>query len=532
MSRTHRIVRAGVRAVPWLAVLPMLAHCSHPARMVAPPPDTRPVLVARAHASAAEGCYRCLADALTAYEEALALRAEPALAQSAYRVAVHLAIRERLLGLYPGSYQGSPARLAAGAAPEDRDAATEVLGALPWRRGTSGLGITMVSDRSALDALRARRDALEARADADAWAATLLLALIGTSPFLAVDADQRFTGATRPRLDPDRWWRRHPEDRALTFTRLALLRDTTMDDWHLLLQQSPGFVDAWAMIGEATLATGRLLSADEALARALDAMPALVPARVIRGDIQQRMENHAEALACYDAVLQRVPDHREALLGRLQTLGFLARHEEAVAVADVLIAKGVYYQGEARYWKAWNFFHLSRLPDARAALDQARGLIVSSDVHYLGGVIAYRQDRLDDALADFDAAASLDGAHCESRFDRAAIHQQRRGWPQAATGFDEAFDCLAARAPALAQRVEEAHAARLADAAREALVARRERAVLDNQRQQAWARYNGGVAHANAGRTGVARAHAEQSIRLGGPAADPAQRLLAQLPPR
>lgn len=493
--------------------------------------DSWPALVARADASAAEGCYRCLVDAVAAYEDALALRADAGVGMRAYRAAVLLALRERLIGLWPAPGQDALLRVAAHGSREDQEAAETLLATVPWRRGTRSVEMMLRAVApGALQQLRAAHAWLLPQDDTDAWSATLHLTLLTYQPFAAIPARET-RGGHIPGRDPDVWWARHPDDRTLTFTRLALLPGTTIDDWQLLLQRAPVFDEAWALIGEAELARGRLVSADDAFARALDALPDLLPARVLRGDVQQRLEAYEHALLHYDEALARQDDHREALLGRLKVLGFLHRHEQALGVADRMLALGEWYLGEAYYWKAWNLFQLTRLPEAWAAVDQARTLLVSADVSYLGGVIAYRQDRLDDALADFNAAVALEAGHCDARFNSAAIHLQRRGWEEASRTFDEAFVCHQARTPALEARIEEARgASRLTQEQRDALVDRRTRDLTKNRAQEAWARYNGGVAHANAGRAAVARTHGEEAARFGGPVADAAKRLLQQLP--
>ena len=98
------------------------------------------------------------------------------------------------------------------------------------------------------------------------------------------------------------------------------------------------------------------MSADEAFARALASFPSLVPALALRGDLRQRMEDFDTALTLYDALLERLPEHREALLGRLKSLGFLGRHAESLLTADRMLTLGTWYIGEAYYWKAWNLF--------------------------------------------------------------------------------------------------------------------------------------------------------------------------------
>lgn len=495
-----------------------------------PPADVWSARLQGAGRSVGEGCYRCLEVGLREYEAALAAGVDPAVGPLAYRAAVHLAVRERLIGLYPGAYQDAPARLESVADDADAAAARDVLGAMPWRRGTLSMLGVVASDPAARQTLRARRQALERTADSDPWQALLLLALVGTNPAIALDADEPPRMGVQPGLDPETWRQRHRTDAALTFTRLTLLR-SSIEELETFRTSHPSFVESDALLGEAELSRGRLVSADEAFARAIAALPSLVPALALRGDLRQRMEDYELATQLYAALLGRLPEHREALLGRVKALGFLGRHDEAIATADTMLRLGTWYLGEAHYWKAWNLFTLGRLDASRLSVDLARPLMVNADLHYLGGAIAFRQQRLDAAAGDFDAAIDLESRHCEAHFDRAALALTRRGWAMAAGGFDEAFDCLSARTPTIERRIVDARDARLAEDVRAALVQRREQALRDHRAQLAWARYNGGVAYANTGKAAEARLRAAEAISIGGPAAEAAQRLLPQLPP-
>ena len=143
---------------------------------------------------------------------------------------MHLAVRERLLGLFPGDYQDAPARLAQHAQPDDRAAASDVLEVMPWRRGTQTLGIVPYIQPADVPRLRDRRRALEPVAETDAWHAVLLLALVGTNPVIGLEEGERPPRGVQPGLDRDTWWRRHPDDAALSFTRLTLLRDVARRD--------------------------------------------------------------------------------------------------------------------------------------------------------------------------------------------------------------------------------------------------------------------------------------------------------------
>ncbi|BCS33034.1 hypothetical protein TBR22_A22590 [Luteitalea sp. TBR-22] len=514
----------------WLGivVLALVVAACGPARAPVVAPDQWPAQVAAADVRAAEGCYRCLADALQSYEQALAVRTDAVLGGRAYRAAVHLALRERVIGLYPGAYRDAPERLRAVATADDASAATDVLEAVPWRRGTLVAGTGQFPGQATLAAWRSRRKALEVIADADPWAATLLIALAGTNPIVTADEGQPPTRGTPPLLAPERWATRHADDASFTFTRLLLLR-SSLEEVTAFHAAHPTFDEVDVLVGEAELGRGRLVSAEEAFARALAAMPDLVPARALTGDVRQRMEDFEVSLAAYDTLLARVPDHREALLGRMKSLGWLGRHEEAVTAADRMITLGTWYVGEAQYWKAWNLYNLKRLDGARAAVDAARSLMVNADLSYLGGAIAFQQQRQDDALKDFDAAIALESRLCEAHFDRAAVYLIRRDWAVSAPGFDEAFECLAARTPTFEQRIADAREARLEATARAALVARREKALVEHRHQKGWARYNAAVAHANAGHADLVQPRIDEALALGGPAADAARDLQAQL---
>ncbi len=529
--------RAGTGAGAVAVLLALLATLSGCASRAPRAVDPWPARLAAAGDEETEGCYRCLTAALATYEARLAEQPDPAVAARAYRTAVHLAIRERLIGLYPGSYQDAPARLSAGAAAADVALAgdgsgpgspADVLAAIPWRRGVLPLEHVGSPRDEALARLRERRRSLEARADEDPWAAALLLALIAGNPIVALDSGDRLPSGPTPGLDRDLWRSRHPDDAVLSFMRLTLLR-SSLDDWAAFVAGHPRYLEAGAVTGEAEVGRGRLVSADEIFAAVLEEFPTLVPALAMRGDVRQRMEDFALATTLYDALLARLPDHREARLGRLKSLGFMGRHEAAIADADHMLQLGTWYIGEAHYWKAWNLFNLRRLDEARAEVDRARRLMVNADVDYLGGVIAFRQSRMDDAQRDFDSAVALESRHCEAHFDRAALQLVQRVWDRASDGFDEAYTCHEARTPTFEQRIADAREARLPDEAKAALVARREQALRDHRHQLAWARYNAAVAYANIGKPDLTRARVDDAIALGGPAVDAARDLLTQL---
>src|SRR5690606_22705124 len=96
----------------------------------------RRAAVAQADALARQGCYQPMAEALRTYQALLADAEDVALRRRAFDVAVLLAVRERVLGLYPGPHQEAPQHLAAGLTDPDVTLALDVLALIDWRRGT------------------------------------------------------------------------------------------------------------------------------------------------------------------------------------------------------------------------------------------------------------------------------------------------------------------------------------------------------------------------------------------------------------
>ena len=174
----------------------------------------------------------------------------------------------------------------------------------------------------------------------------------------------------------------------------------------------------------------------------------------------------------------------------------------------------------------------SRLDDSRVSVDAARPLMVNADLSYLGGAIAFRQQRLDEAHRDFDTAVELESRHCEAHFDRAAVDSSpaERGRSRQPASTKRSSAWMRARrhwSDGSLMRARLALQTRCAPG----LVARREQALRDHHAQLGWARYNAGVAYANSGKPSEARARADEAITICGPAASAAQRLLPQLPP-
>ncbi len=517
------------------AILVALLHAGCASRAHAPSAVdlARAASIAEADALAAEGCYEPMDAALALYEAALAgVPDDAALRRRAFDVSVRLALRERRLGLFPGRHEASARRLAGGLDTPDVGFALEVIALVPWRHGTRPPDDPQNQSFAELRAhVRDVYEALVAQAGDDPQAAVLLMHLLAAFPFASLPPDAPLAGQRfgSPELDAWPWLRTHLQQPAIDLVWRDVRGTTPADDWAVLHLEHPRCHEALVFMADAELASRRMASADAALAAAVTTLPDLVPARVTRGRIHAEIGNDEEALVQFQHVTSRVPAHREAWLGALEALSRLGRRDEALAAADRLLALGEWYLGEAYYWKAWNLLQMRRLPEAHAAVAEARRLLHNADVHYLAGLVAYHDEAWETARKDLELAVKLEAAHCDARFTLGAVQLLEQTWAVADASFRMAEECFRSREPELAAAVAEVERSSFDEAHRAALRTRRQRALDVCRQQQQWARYNRAVALANQGQRDDARTLGEAVRDKGGPAGDAAADLLLQL---
>jgi len=436
---------------------------------------------------ASVGCYQPMRAALDRYAPYLDDRS---VRRRAFDVAVALVLRERRLGVYPGQDAAALASLAQGLEGNDVALALEVVDVLPFRRGTRPPDVPAAESFADLRRRVSRlHGELRLRADTHAMAALLLMHLLASHPPASLPPDTPLSGRRfeAPTLETWPWVAPHLERSGVALAWLDVRGATPADEWAVWQLEHPDCDEVFVFIADAELGQRRLASADAALGAAVAALPDLVPARVLRGDIRLDLGDYGEALDQFTAVTARVPEHREAWLGAVQALSHLGRAPEAIAAADRLLALGEWYLGEAHYWKAWNQFQQRALVEARASLEQARPLLHSASVYYLGALIAYREEQWLGARTELGRALDAEPGHCDARFLLGAVHLLEQSWQEAIAAFSDAELCFARSEPALAAAVADVDASALDAARRAALRARRQQALDECVRQQQWA---------------------------------------------
>jgi tetratricopeptide (TPR) repeat protein len=251
----------------------------------------------------------------------------------------------------------------------------------------------------------------------------------------------------------------------------------------------PEFLDAEYFQGRLA-ATSVVPDLDEALLHltaAHDAFPESAAITTTLGDVRIQREEWAEALEQYDAVLERMPVHRDALLGRTISLSRLRRHEDGIAAATRMIDLGEWRLGEAYYWRAWNRFQLRQLDAAAGDRDRAKTLMSSPALYVLSGLIEWGQRHLPPAEEELQHALTLDFGQCDAALYLGAVRFERKERPESVAAFKQAVQCYDLSIGLRRKMIDDIRAGGGSEAGKARAIAGHERAIAEasEQREQA-----------------------------------------------
>jgi tetratricopeptide (TPR) repeat protein len=478
------------------ALLAAAAACAPAIRRAAAPSIDWTVRLAEADGLCRAGHYTALRDALAIYRQALAGPTEHArVAERCIRTAIALELRKKDLGVLT---EGPGPEIEALAADEPALARygdwLELVDGLPDKiKGSPGIDQTggRTLDRQ-LDWIAARVPAidrdLEAAGVTDDLAAALRLTL-----------RREFSFKFQDKLDREAIRDRHPGSALLAF-QAAICPAFEARELEALIERDPGFSEVHYYLGEEALLAGRLLTAERHYLAASEKIPESLSLLISLAKVAFQMEEMETCLDWNDKALALLPTYRDALLGRGLALGYLGRHEEALATLERLLELGTYYMGEGRFWTAWNLNELGRLEEARKAIDAAKVFLVNVvDVHTLSGIIAFRQGRMDNAENEFLHALSLHSSESDPAYYLGRIYAERKDWLNSALYFAGAALSFEEKERALEKKIEEIEASELVAPRKARLVAKKRVQLASTQLTKATCQYNGAAGYHNAG---------------------------------
>src|SRR5262249_28053726 len=154
--------------------------------------------------------------------------------------------------------------------------------------------------------------------------------------------------------------------------RLATCRRADEGILHGLLVEVPRFFEAEYVLADRDAASRRYAAAEAEGLDAWHGIPEFTAAGVQLAELEFKGEKPAESLDLASAVTTIVPDHWRAVLDRVKALSQLARHDEAIVAATRMIEAGVWFVGDAYYWRAWNEYQKDSLDPAMDDVQAAK----------------------------------------------------------------------------------------------------------------------------------------------------------------
>jgi tetratricopeptide (TPR) repeat protein len=480
----------------------VLSACGHP--KPAPPPDGLGPRLDAADAQVRAGCLDCLIAAYHAYDT---LRTLPQAAErattGAVRAAALAALRERELGMVDDGYL-QRAREAAAGHPTVPGPLLTLLDIVDATAAASvGAGRpTSDADLERMRVVRTNRDAwmtaLRGSAGSDLAAAYLWLAFTcGSSDARAMSRDD-ILGVVAAFAETPLLRYRQATCRAV--------EDATLQ---AVLADDARFHEVDYARGLALVARRQLDDADAAFDRALAWHPAWPTLTLAIGNVAMTAEEFDRALAMYQQTLEYEPQAVDARLGKTRALTYLARHVDAIATTDELLAER-WYVGDARYWRAVNETGLERYDEAWADIELAGKLLVNAEVPKLAGIIAYHRGALEVSRGKFDESLQRNARDCETGYYLGLVLAELKQWARASDIVPRAAECLERAAEQSRAEIEEIRASNDPPARKARKIAKREQSIAVGRRWIATSWFNTAVAYFNLARPADARPYAER----------------------
>ena len=432
--------RRALVAVSLLACLPvgLLSACA--------PKGPSPQLVAelaKADALRSEGCYTCLKESLAILDKISQARVQPAgVAEKRFDTALLIAVREKELGMPSEDAMANAKRLLVPLRQPVFDAAELIIG------DSTGLDPEMrafVTGRSrpAVEPDNPKRRALDALPSTD-----LTAKYIG----LSIDCEQQKLIES---VDMKALTAQYAGSPLMQF-RLARCGRPAAPNVGAVRESNPRWTDTfyWEARREMVASLGQAIDLSKVIGlygQGREAFPASLMLTMAWANANLAAEEYASALSGFEDVLKTFPTHRDAMNGKMQSLSYLMRHQEAIATATQMLDLGTWHIPDANYWRAWNRYQLKEYDSAWADVENATKGLSNSRVYMLAGLIAYARKTLQTAVDRFDTAFAADPGACDAVWMSGLVSIDQNELAVAGPKFARSMTCFVSVAKALRQ---------------------------------------------------------------------------------
>lgn len=412
------------------------------------------------------GCYRCL-------EDAYAAAVKQGQTNLAFEAALLLVLRSKELGLPPAQWLER-----ANAATENDPLRIEyerMVAAVPVdplsgdREAIFGRAKEFVDPQTRLTTLKTLASGSASR-ELRAYVEGALVCVFSTAEDIAA-----FVKSIEETAAP------------LLQYRAGLCRAEHASRLRRLQESEGGFVDADYTLGRYAR-DDAAPDQEEAMRRfqsASAAFPASTSIPTAIGNLYRAWEEWALASTAYESALALRPTHPDALLGRTIALAHLSRHQESLETATRLIEVGRWFQGEAYYWRGWNYLQLKDYPAARTATDLAKSLMVNASVFVLSGMIEWSMMRLDTAEREFEQALTMDFGQCDAALFLGGVRAEMPKLEPALAALNQARQCYDLSITVRRKLIEGILAGKGSEQTKARQVASQERAIAISESRRA-----------------------------------------------
>jgi tetratricopeptide (TPR) repeat protein len=435
----------------WLALVFLCLGCAS-----APIRKSDLPALAEADRRVLAGCYDCLLEARATYSRIGVGRARSPLITRLFEVQILIVLREIELALDWRPAVEQARALAAELPRASRTAANDATTPIDGDRVLALVDLVPLDDYGSPVAARLahrrdRTERLRRLPDELAWLDSAPLAPAART-YLRMALDCGYPpGPGQPRRRAD--WKPDlpPDAPPLLLYRRAICGVLTVDALTAVRDRTPGFVETAGFVGRLAVAeiesTGDVLTAMEESRAFYARFPESSAATYLYATFHQAVGDCPSALRAYDETVALQPAHERALVARTVCLSDLNRHDDAIAAASRVIALQTVEARDGYYWRAWNLWMLTRLSDARADIERAKGLRATMQIATLAGAIEHDQDDLGPAERDLTAALAMPGGgrNCEAAWYLGLVYGKRQSWHPSAQWFDAATGCYLTR---------------------------------------------------------------------------------------
>jgi tetratricopeptide (TPR) repeat protein len=442
------------------------------------------------------GAYTCLKQAFTLYEEALAFPVfQDQNREKLLRTAILLAVREKELGFLEDTYLKKASNLIT-ITPALADYSTILKIASTLPRKTAGIVGDFVEDGQRVvipfDEIKENfadwLSVLKQKSKEDALYA-----------YFSISFHEAFSYLIKENSDFASIQEAHTDSPLIRY-KLSLYPKESAENLEKLLQDDPGFYEAYYFLGQIAFKMGQLITAEKNLLKAYQDFPESSSIMISLASLYFAFEELDKSLEYYEKSIKMAPNYRDALLGKAICLSYLGRHQEAIETCNIILTLGKYYLGETHYWLAWNQNELGELENAWENIENSKKYLIGyGQVYSLAGTIAFNQKNLDEAENNFIEACKQDASNGDPPYYMGKIKAIREDWLNSGVYFERASSHYQIKEELIQKRIKDIENSAFSEERKRKHVARKKNQLSKLQLTKATAWYNAAAGYYNAG---------------------------------